>query len=123
MTVEADIKTVLDAYGSLDSLVSSRNYISGLPQNPTYPNTVSYRVSTEPHNTLGTRNSRTNARFQIECRASTAKLADEVAIQVIAAMEAATTFIALYLDKSILPYEPAIQNYRVNLEFSVWFTE
>lgn len=123
MTVEADIFTQLSGYSNLTSLVSTRIYYNTLPQNPTYPNVVFSRVTTQPSNTLGTRNNRTQARFQFDCRATSDKSADEVAIQVIAGMEAATTFKSLYIDKSAFPYEPGIQGHRVNVDMSVWFTE
>jgi len=56
MSIESDIITTLNNHSGLTALVTTRNYYSNLPQNPVYPNTVSLRVSSNPQNTLTTRN-------------------------------------------------------------------
>jgi len=123
MTIEADIKTTLDAYGGLSSLISTRSYSGRLPQNPTYPNVYYERVFTEPSNTLGARNILTNVRFQFEVRATTVLSKDNVVAQLKAAMEAATLFTALYTDEVVLPFEDEIQTYRSDIDFSIWYKD
>lgn len=120
MTIESDIKSALDGYAGLSTLVGSRNYFIRLPQEPTYPNTVTNRVVSNPLNALDGRNEKQNARFRIDARGETYDSARDVAAQVIAAMEAAS-FTAVLIDDSDFPYEPEVKTYRVVLDFSVWF--
>lgn len=121
MTIEADILTTLNNYAGLTSLVISRNYAVNLPQNPTYPNTVYMRVSTVPGSTLGTRNTLTNIRIQIDTRDATLNGAITTAVQVKKAMEAATLFDGIYLNEETIPHEFATETYRVSQDFSIWF--
>lgn len=121
MTIEADILTTLNGYGGLSALVSSRNYAVNLPQNPTYPNTVFMRVSSNPNNSLTGRNTLMNARYQIDIRDNKFNAAQLAATQVIAAMEAATLFDALYLTDNDIPKEVQTETYRISIDFSIWF--
>lgn len=123
MTIEADILTTLNNYVGLSSLVSSRNYAVNLPQNPTYPNTVYMRVSTDPGNTLGTRNSLTNIRIQVDTRSDTLLSAISAAAQVKKAIEAATLFVGIYLNEETMPHENPTETYRVSQDFSIWFND
>ena len=121
MTIEADIQTTLDNYAGLSAFVSDRNYSVRLPQQPTYPNTVISRNSTEPSLTLTTRNIRTQALFSVDVRAETYNEARQVATQVIAAMEAATLFTALWRADADVPYEDDVETYRIAIDFSIWY--
>ena len=122
MTIEADIITALEAYSALTTLVSTRIYPMRLPQNPTWPNVVYSRSSTDFHNTVSTNAAgQANARFQIDCRADDYAEARDVASKAIAAMTGATTFDALIISDSDFPYEPDTEIYRVVLDFSVWY--
>jgi hypothetical protein len=121
MTIETDIKTVLDNDVTLAAQVGSRNYWAALAQEPTYPNTVTNRIDTEFSNTLLTRNTLTAGIFRADIRAETYADARTVANLVIAAMEAATTFTALVVSDNDVPYEFSVGTYRVSIDFSVWF--
>jgi len=121
MTIEADLLTTLNNFAGLSSLVSSRNYAVNLPQNPTYPNTTYMRVSTAPGNTLGTRNTLTNIRVQIDTRDVTVLGAVTAGAQVKKAIEAATLFDGIYLNEEMIPHEYNTETYRLSQDFSLWF--
>lgn len=122
MTIEADIITALEADGDLTALVSTRIYPMRLPQNPTWPNLVYSRSSTDFHNTISTNAAgQANARFQLDCRADDYAEVRDVAAKTLAAMTGATTFDALVVSDSDFPYEPNTDIYRVVLDFSIWY--
>ena len=123
MTVEANIKTTLDGYSALSALVSSRNYAINLPQNPTYPNSVYSRTTTDPLTSLSGANVKRKATFQIDVRGSTYASAVAVTAEVINAMKAATLFTAIWTDSNDVPYEDDTTTYRIAIDFSIWYTE
>lgn len=119
MSIETDIKTVLDGYSGLSSLVSSRNYIVKSPQNPTTPyNVLSYNRTIE--NTLSGESSIEHVELQIDIRAGTYAETRSVAIQVKAAMAAATTVTSICLTDEDLNFEDDVTTYRTVVRFSVW---
>lgn len=121
MTIESDIITTLDGYANLTALVSTRNYTRTLPQNPTYPNTVSTVVNTTPGNLVNGRDALTNYLVQIDVRASSVSSLSAVSRQVIAAMEAAAVFSAYWENMSDMPYIDGVDTHRRILDFSIWY--
>ena len=121
MTIETDIKTVLDNYAGLSALVGSRNYWGRMPQQPTYPNTVFHRY-TNPVNSLSGTNAKMNSRVQVDVRSSTMTNARAVAAQVKLALESATTFKALFLGDEDIEFNPDVKTNRVSMDFSIWHT-
>lgn len=119
MSIETDIKTILDGYAGLSSLVGSRNYIVKLPQNPVYPNTVlSYNREIENH--LTGESSLEHVILQVDIRDEDYSDVRAVAVQVKAAMAAATNVKSLCLTDDDLPHEDEVKTYRTVLRFSVW---
>lgn len=119
MSIETDVFTVLDNYAGLTALVSARNYIVKLPQNPTYPNTVvSFDRTIE--NTLSGETSLEHSELQIDCRATTYSEVRAVVIQVKAAMAASTTYQSICLTDDDLNFDDEIDTYRTVLRFSIW---
>ena len=119
MSIETDIKTVLDNYAGLSALVSTRNYIVKSPQNPTAPyNVLSY--NREIQNTLSGESSIEHVELQVDIRATTYAVTRSVAIQVKAALAAATTVTAICLTDEDLNFEDDVSTYRTVLRFSVW---
>lgn len=124
MTIEADIKTTLDAHGGLSALVGSRSYASHLPPSPTYPNVVFFRISSEPVNHLTGRSVRHNAMFQFDVRHNSSYATmRSVVKQLISAMESATLFKAVLQDDNDAPLEANTETYRAVVDFSVWFED
>jgi len=119
MSLETDIKTELDGYSGLSNLVSTRNYIVKSPQNPTLPyNVLTY--NREIINTLSGESSIEHAELQIDIRAATYAVTRSVAIQVKAAMAAATGFTSTCITDEDLNFEDDVTTYRTVLRFSVW---
>ena len=123
MSIEQDIQTALNGNATLNALVSGRNYKGRVVQNPTLPYTFCARVSTIPVNHLGGSSQKINARYQVDCYASTYAGAWTLARAVKNAMESATTFKALWLDDSDFNLVEELESYRVISDFSVWFVE
>lgn len=122
MTIESDIVAVLEADVALTALISTRIYPMRLPQNPTWPNLVYSRSSTDFHNTISTNAAgQANARFQLDCRADDYAEVRDVAAKAITAMTGAAAFDALIVSDSDFPYEPDTEIYRTVLDFSVWY--
>lgn len=125
MSIESDIKTQLDGYSGLSSLISTRSYAVRMNSKPTYPNIVYSRIETEFSNTLTGRNALTNARFQFEVRAKTYTTMHNVIDQLINAMEAADFhadgFTALVESQEEVPFEDDVKVYRTDVDFSVWY--
>ena len=122
MTIETDIITTLDGNASLLAAIGTRNYWLNLPQEPTYPNTVTNRIDTTYSNTLTTRNGLTQGLFRAEVRAEGHAAARSTANLVIAAMEASTLFTAIVVADNDVPFEDIVKTYRIAVDFSVWFT-
>lgn len=123
MSIEATIKTVLDGYAGLTALVSTRIYSMQLPQQPTYPNIMFSRTSTNPQNTLNGLNALNNVRMTFEVRGSTALAVRNVITQLKAAILTSTSFKSLYIDEFHIPYENEINIFRVDVDFSIWFND
>lgn len=122
MSIEADIKSALDAHNGLAALIGTRSYTERLPQQPTYPNIFFSRAVTEPNNTLTGRNNLTNARFQFEVRAEGVASKRNVITQLKDALETAS-FTALYIDEVTIPYADDAKVYRTDIDFSIWFID
>lgn len=119
MSIETDIKTILDNYSGLSSLVSTRNYIVKSPQNPTAPyNVLSYNRFIDNH--LSGESSLEHIELQVDIRAATYAETRSVAVQVKAAMAAATTVTSICLTDDDLNFEDDVSTYRTVLRFSVW---
>lgn len=119
MSIETDIKTILDGYAGLSNLISTRNYIVKAPQNPTLPNNV-ISYNRDIINTVDGESGLEHVEIQIDTRALTYAETRSVAIQVKAAMAAATNIKSICLVDDDLPYEDGVDNYRTVLRFSVW---
>lgn len=119
MTVETDIMTVLDNYAGLTALVSTRNYIVRMPQDPTYPCTVlSYEREIENH--VEGESGLTHSELQADIYAETYSAMRNIVVEFKAAMDSGSTFKSICLTDYDLPYEDTIEYYRTVLRFSVW---
>jgi len=119
MSVETDVMSTLDNYANLSALVSSRNYIVQLPQNPTYPcNVLSFERDIE--NDVEGESGLTHSECQVDVYASTYSAVRGVVVQLKAAMAAASTFRSVCLTDYDLPYEDNIEYYRTAVRFSIW---
>lgn len=119
MSIETDIKTVLDGYANLTAIVQTRTYVVSLPQNPTYPNVVlSYRREIENH--LTGESDLEHVICQMDIRASTYSVTRSIAIQLKAAMASSTTFQSVCLSDDDVPYEDIVEYFRTVVRFSVW---
>lgn len=119
MSIETDIKTILDDYSALSSLVSTRNYIIKSPQNPATPyNVLSY--NREIQNNVSGESSLEKVELQVDVRADTYAETRSVAIQVKAAMAAATTVQSYCITDEDVNFEDQVDTYRTVLRFSVW---
>lgn len=123
MTIEADITTTLAADGTLNALVSGRNYKGKIKQNPTFPHTFTQRISTIPNQTISGANTQTNARYQIDCYAETYAGVWALARAVRGAMTGATLFTGRWLDDVDFNYVEELECYRIASDYSVWFIE
>lgn len=119
MSIETDLLTILDGYAGLSALVSSRNYVINLPQQPDYPNTVS-SFDRDIINNLSGESGIEHIELQVDCRDETYSGARAVAIQVKAAIAAATNIKSLCIVDEDMPYDIDIDVYRVVLRFSCW---
>lgn len=116
----------LAATTGLTSLVSTRIYPIRLPQNPVFP-CVTFQVISEPriHSLDGA--SAPNAIIQVDCWARQHKEAHQVAEAVMAAFDSfagtmgSVTVSACLLQNRQEIYEPDVDDYRVSLDFSVWY--
>jgi hypothetical protein len=119
MTILQDVKTTLDNYSGLSSLVSTRNYALMMPQSPTFPNVVFSRSNTLVDNDLDGL-AKENPKLQIDCRATTYASARSIAEQVKLAMRNATLYKSILTNDTDFPYEDGAEVHRISLDFSVW---
>lgn len=119
MSLETDVIAALDNDATLAALVSNRNYIVKLPQQPTYPNNVIsfYRII---ENNLQGETSLEHAEMQVDCRANTYAEARAVSEAVGAALAAATNFQTIGISEDDFAYDDDIETYRIVMRFSIW---
>lgn len=116
----------LAATTALTDKVSLRIYPVRLPQNPVFP-CVTFQVISEPrvHSLDGC--SAPNVMIQVDCWSKGHKSAHEVAEAVMAAFDSfAGTMGSHYVSGCLLQnrqeiYEPDVDDYRVSLDFSLWY--
>jgi hypothetical protein len=119
VSIETDIKTILDGYSGLTALVSTRIYVVKLPQLPTYPNVV-LSYNREIENTLSGESSLEHLIMQVDVRDTSYSSVRSIVIQVKAAMAAATNLTSICITDEDLPYEDGVETYRTALRFSIW---
>lgn len=119
MSVETDVMTTLDNYANLLALVSTRNYIVRMPQNPTYPcNVLSFERDIQ--NNTSSESGLTHSECQVDVYASTYSETRSIVTQLKAAMAASSTFKSVCITDFDLPYEDTIEYYRTAVRFSIW---
>lgn len=125
------INTRLFSRLSSDAGVSALVFASGiyriypvlLPQDSAYP-AISYQnISNNPINHLSGESNQQNDRVQIDCWAETNDQAHAMADAVKLAMQgSANNFKAIRLTRIDLPYDNDTKLFRVNQDFSIWYT-
>lgn len=78
----SDLVAFLGQTGAISALVSTRIYPVTLPQKPTYPNLLFSQVSGVPTYGLEGDLGKVRTRMQIDCRATTHKVAHQLADEV-----------------------------------------
>ena len=117
--VEQRIYTYLAATSGITDLVSTRLFPHFLEQACEMPALSFFRVSTVPVNDLGGYADVEQPRIQFDCWGSTDDSSKALAKALLDAMEAATTFNALYLSWTS-SYEAETKLYREQLDFQCW---
>lgn len=133
MRIEAGLYSRLSGYAGLTALTDARIYPIRLPQPATFPAVTYQRVSRPRIQTMGTNPGLVYPRFQIDCWAKTYDSANDVAAQVIAALEnqlnttwggdAGVTIQAAIVEDDMDFYEPEVDIYRVMIEVVIWHAE
>lgn len=129
MTVEELIRYTLINDTAVKAIIASRCYPVLIPQDPTYPLIVYYRLSGLPDNTLTGSPVLTYSRFQIEAWANTYSAAKSLAGAISDALNAKTYSGTGMSIGSIVQqgerdsYEEPVSCYRVMLDFTLWHTQ
>jgi len=109
--------------------ITTRCYPAKLPQNPTYPLILYYRITGIPANTLTGSPTLEYSRFQVEAWALTYAAAKALAKAIVAALNAKIYTGASVTIGSIVKqgerdqYEEAVSCHRVIMDFTVWGDE
>ena len=129
MTIKDEIFTRLTGHSGLSALIDKRVFPGKLPQKYTLPAIV-YQKITSPH--LYSHDGEAGLafpRFQVSCMADDPDEAEDVAIQVQAALsgysdkELTTPVEASFLLNELEDYEPDTKIYRVIMDFRIWHGE
>jgi hypothetical protein len=121
VSLESDLFTKLSTHGGLSALVGTRIYPNRLPDNPTLPACVYQRISTLNHLASGDV-PLIRARMQIDCWSDSYVTAGNVAVQVHAALDMASSS---GLEASIPEdeddmYDTDAQLHRKRIDFFIW---
>jgi hypothetical protein len=120
MSLESRIYAALSGATALTALVGSNIYPEHRPQEDTAPAVVYGRVSGLRLYHLQGFSGLENPRVQIDSYATSVDGRREVAAQVVAAMEASTTFKAMALISPMDDYDDRLKIYRRIFDFSIW---
>ncbi|TXH19320.1 MAG: DUF3168 domain-containing protein [Hyphomicrobiaceae bacterium] len=120
----------LSTDSGISAIVSTRVYPVRLPQNPVFP-CVSFQVITEPRTYTMEGKDAPNVIFQIDCWAKTHVGAHQLAEAVSASLSGfrgtmgtggSARYVSSCLQRNATDlFEPEVNDYRVSLDFSVWY--
>lgn len=119
---EAGIYNALISDATVNGLIVGRAYPIKSPQNSTQPYIVYRRVTGLSVNGLGGEMGTTNGRFQIDCYADTYAEVKTLSEAVKESFKSSSMRCVLIYDQDF-DYEDEFEDYRVMLEFRIWFTE
>lgn len=131
MSIETGLRTLLLTDAAVAALITARVYPISLPQEPTLPAVVYNRIDGAPAQFLSGSGSLKHARYQLDCY-STVSYSQAKAVAA-AVNEALDGYRGSYsggtikgitvLDDGTDLSEPELEEFRVKLEYSVWYTE
>lgn len=128
--IAAALYSKLSTDSGISALVSTRVYPVRLPQNPVFP-CVTFQVITEPQIYTMEGKNAPNAQFQIDCWADEHEDAHGLAAAVSACLSGfrgtmgtggnAHNVSACLQRNATDLFSPEVNDYRVSLDFSVWY--
>ena len=127
-TVEEAIRAALIADNGVKA-ITTKVYPSVLPQTPTYPLILYFRIGGSSDVALGGATGKSHTRFQIEAWAETYSAAKALAAAIRIALNCKTfTVDSIYIGSIVIQserdfYESDVGIYRVSIDFMIWATE
>jgi len=119
---EQNLYSALVNDSGVSALVSTKIYPVKAPQNTAFPYVVYRRITGLSVNGLDGEMGTTNGRFQIDVYSSTYTQVKALAEAVKEAVKASNLRSVLIFDQDF-DFDDDSNNYRVLLEFRIWFTE